>query len=93
MRDRPLLKTVYPWSAGYFRCGFWACPESDRLFPKRDGYGVKALYVFESLDHEEVKAQEGKTSCQDTNHALAAKSIFTRTKALKTTKDVERSFS
>jgi hypothetical protein len=71
----------------------WACPEPYQEALKRGGHGAKALYVHEGLDHEEVKAQEGKASCQDTNHGLAIGSIFTQTKALKTTKDVERSFS
>jgi hypothetical protein len=72
---------------------YWACPVLDQETPKRGGHRAKAWYVREGLDHEEVKAQEGKASCQDTNHGLTARSIFTRTKALKTTKDVERSFS
>jgi hypothetical protein len=66
----------------------WACPAPNRRPPKRGGDRAKALCLHEGLDHEEVKAQEGMASCQDTNHGLATGSIFTRTKALKTTKDV-----
>lgn len=70
-----------------------ACSVLDQELLKRGGHWAKAWYVRGGLDHEEVKAQEGKASCQDTNHALTAGPTFTKTKALKTTKDVERSFS
>jgi hypothetical protein len=72
---------------------FRACLALDQESLKRGGHWAKAQYGCEGIDHEEVKAQEGKASCQDTNYGLTMRSIFTRTKALKTTKDVERSFS
>jgi hypothetical protein len=45
--------------------------ELDQQLPKRGGHWAKARFGFEGLDHEEVKAQEGKANCQDTNHGLA----------------------
>jgi hypothetical protein len=50
---------------------FRACLVLDQEVPKRGGHRAKARYGCEGLDHEEVKAQEGKASCQDTNHGLA----------------------
>jgi hypothetical protein len=40
----------------------WVRLATDPRFPKRGGYGVKAPFALEGLDHEEVKVQEGQAS-------------------------------
>jgi hypothetical protein len=80
VRDQPLLSTVEPWSAGKSGSG-----DRPRLFEARRLSGV-SLARRQRLDHEEVKAQEGKVGCYRANYVIAMRLILTRTKALKTTK-------
>jgi hypothetical protein len=59
-------------------------PATDRGVLKRDGREVTASPAFESLDHEEVKAQEGQIDQCVTKPGSLIRSFLTRTKTLKT---------
>jgi len=73
------LVSGVPWCAGVTRSG-----NGPGGSEARDGREVTASPASGSLDHEEVKAQEGQIGQWDTKPGSLIRSFFTRTKTLKT---------
>jgi hypothetical protein len=73
------LASGVPWCAGVTRSG-----NGPGGSEARDGREVTASPAFGSLDHEEVKAQEGQIGQWDTKPGSLMRLFFTRTKTLKT---------
>jgi hypothetical protein len=62
--------------------------ETDLELPKRDGCWTEVRHDAVGKDHEEEKAQEGTAGHRCIKRAAMSRRILTRTKTLKTKKDV-----